>query len=53
MNSCVQCWFETGVHHTGNFMRNGDSLCSRHLDQSKPVPRVPSDASKPKWKDDE
>ncbi len=36
MNSCVMCWYETGEHRTGNFMHEGNSLCSRHLNHQKP-----------------
>ncbi len=37
MNSCVRCWFETGVHTGGTFMYQGNSLCARHLDQERPA----------------
>ena len=50
MNSCVMCWYETGVHHTGNFMKDGDSLCSRHLNKTKPESKKKDD--KLKWSDD-
>ncbi len=55
MNSCVRCFFETGVHTGGPFMHQGNSLCARHLAMEQPVEaEVPSDASKPiiKWEDD-
>ncbi len=43
MNSCVMCWYETGTHHTGNFMHEGNSLCSRHLNHQKPPESEPTE----------